>query len=241
MKKYLIATGAVMMATYANAAYISNTGFIAPCTGSVYYSTATEYSAEATKCGTYCNTTYGTKSGSLYYKYGTQLFGTYACADLGYTDTDDYFCCVNNAAIQILNNCKCADENQLTVNDKTNGTSYTRTDNGDGTYDLTCQDLYCFCNTEYYGTRQLLSKSTSGACTKCPCAENTYNASTNEQLCGKVANNYITLTNNTNAPSTTITDCKLDTTCGSMPEAYRPKYDDGTGIFTLSGCCNYSE
>lgn len=206
------------------AEYISDTGFAAECP-------ITGYSTEvAPKCSSWCKNKYGDT------KYGTMVSSA-KCSSLGIESNYEY-CCANNAASSIVLGCVCADSNQITIKDKSGGKSYSMVANDDGTYDYTCENLYCFCNTAYYGARQLVSESTTGTCTKCPCIEDTYNTSSGAKLCGWTANNYMSLQDNANAPSYTINDCKVGPITGVISEQYRT-YNSTEGTFVLSGACPY--
>lgn len=204
--------------------YISDIGFGAECplTGND--------SVVAPQCSTWCKNRYGNTM------YGTMVISQ-QCRTMG-IESDYTYCCANNAALDIINKCKCADANQLTVADKTNGKSYRKSNNTDGTYSYTCEDLYCFCDISFYGSRQLMSQSISGACTKCPCDNNVVNTYGNSPLCGWTHNNFALLTDNEKAPSTNITNCKAGPISSGIPEQYRT-YKDNSGTFVLSGPCQY--
>lgn len=207
--------------------YITNTGWAAPCpkTG--------QDTVIASECSSWCKSTYGTT------KYGTTVT-SFSCSTLGIESTYKY-CCGNNAASDIVNKCRCADAHQITVADKTGGTAYTKTASGNE-YEYTCSNLYCFCDADYYGTRQTMSASTSGTCKKCPCVVPTaYGSSSNTQLCGRTNPSAFTnITTNDKAPSTTITNCKAGPVSSAIPVQYRTYYDDA-GTFVLSGQCSYTE
>lgn len=217
----------VIVTTSANgASYITNIGFGAECPKTGLDSVI------ASECSSWCKSQYGNTVN------GTMITSS-TCSKIG-IQSDYKYCCVNNAALDIVNKCKCADANQITVADISNGNSFRKTDNGDGTYYYTCENLYCFCGTRYYGARQLMSASTSNACTKCPCVADVYSSSTGEQLCGWTANNYVNMTNNASAPSYTIDNCKAGPATSLTPEKYRT-YSDDSGVFVLSGPCTYTK
>lgn len=207
------------------AKYITNKGWAAPCpkTG--------QDTAVASECSSWCKSTYGTT------KYGTTVT-SFSCDALDFESTYKY-CCGNNAARDIVLNCRCADAHQITVADKTGGRSYTKTASGSA-YEYTCSNLYCYCNSQYYGARQTMSASTSGACTKCPCVANTYYKTNNAQMCGSTPNTYSQLTDNTKAPSTTITNCAVGPVSSAVPVQYRTYYDN-TGTFEMTGSCSYTK
>lgn len=204
--------------------YTSTVGFAAECpkTGNA--------SVVAPQCSSWCKSQYGST-------YNGSMVVADLCSKFG-VDSNYRYCCITNATLDIVNKCKCDDPNQITVYDKNSGKSYKKTDNSDGTYSYTCENLYCFCNLSYYGSRQLMTASTDGACKKCPCVDNTYATYGGAQLCGWTANNYITLTDNSKAPSYTITDCNVGPISSAIPETYRT-YQDLSGIFVLSGPCSY--
>ena len=208
--------------------YTSTTGWVTPCK-------QTGYDSElGAKCATWCKNQYGSTM------YNTTVTSE-NCSNYGITDTSYKVCCVNYAAMDIKNYCKCADPNQITVADKSTGKSYTTSKSGSGdstVLTLTCSDNYCFCNTAYYGKRQTMSVSTTGTCTKCPCMDDTYSASSGAQLCGWTANNYSSLTDNSKAPNTTLADCKAGPVPG-VPEQYRT-YNDTSGQHILSSYCTHS-
>lgn len=205
--------------------FITNKGFATECplsgTGS----------SVITNCRNHCVNRYGTS-------YNGSLMTIALCSFLG-IDSNYTYCCANQAAVDVVTYCTCADPNQITVYDISGGDSYKQTKNTDGSYTYQCYNLYCFCNVSYYGSRQLMSNSSYGACTLCPCVDDTYSTSTGKQLCGWTANNYMSFTNNAEAPSYSITDCKVGpVAAGAVPEAYRT-YEDPTGTFVLSNACPY--
>lgn len=190
-------------------------------------------SSLAPSCATWCQNKYGTS------QYESTVT-SYACSNIDMTDTTYEYCCVNNTLLDIIRNCKCADPNQMTVSNNS-GKSYTKTVvSGSGNtqvLEYVCSNLYCFCDASYYGTRQLMSSSTSGTCTKCPCQPDTYSSLSNTALCGTTRSSIIT--NNANAPSTTLENCKVGPITSVIPETARTYYNS-KGTFILDSQCAYS-
>ena len=218
------------------AAFVSGTGWARPCQ-------QTGYDSElGGKCTTWCQQSYGTT-------YAGSAMSVGSCASVGITNTSFKMCCMNRAAQDIIRDCKCADPNQLTVKDRTsndtgNNKAYTITYSNSDYPDLevatlTCHNLYCFCDREYYGERKKIGQTASGDCKKCPCEPGTYSTSNGSQLCGWTTNNFINLVEDANAPSTTLASCKLGPVSSGSPIAYRT-YDDLKGRFTMDTYCPHS-
>lgn len=214
--------------------FISGMGFVAECP--ITRKAGDPNDKLGQDCDKWCSNLDTNQYNDGVYYYGEEPLYSFLCSYYG-IESSYVYCCGNKTATSIMTSCKCADKNQVTVNGGKD--AYRILPNDYGAYDITCSNLYCFCNTSYYGPRQLMNVSTDGTCTKCPCVEDVFRQAGGSQLCGWTANNYQNL-KNPDAPSTTIKDCKAGPVTSAMPEQYRT-YFDPSGVFVLSGPCNYTE
>ena len=210
--------------------YIDTEGFAAECE----ISGAGMQSGELpVACSVWCKQQYGNTFN------GSMVIAT-QCESLGIINYSYEYCCTNNATLDIVRDCTCDDPHQITYIGKTGGASYKKTLNYDNSYTFTCENAYCFCGNGYYGTRQWMTSSSAGACTRCPCVEDTYaTAGTEEQLCGWTnSTGFSEVKENSQAPNSTITNCKIGPITTAIPEQYRT-YRDPTGTFIMTGFCQY--